>query len=87
MPRTNNRMSGLTGKRIVAVRRMTRKELAREGWHPPGWKMCVAIEVEGGIVLYASQDSEGNGPGTIYGCEGDVTFMVLPEGEGSEALH
>ncbi len=72
-------MSSLVGKKVTAVRSMTRKELQTEDWDPPHWKMCVAIELEGGVVLYASQDSEGNGPGTLFGCEGNRTFLLLPE--------
>lgn len=82
MAQTDNRLKGMVGRKIVAVRPMTREELAREGWEPRCWQTCTAIEIEGGIVLYASQDSEGNGPGMLFGCEGDVTFVILPEGEG-----
>lgn len=81
MAQTNDRLSGLVGKRITAVRPMTRKELAVEDWRPPRWKICVAIELEGGVVLYASQDSEGNGPGMLFGREGEITFVILPEGK------
>lgn len=59
----------IRGSRIKKVRPMTKKEAAMEGW-PEGE---MAIELDSGIVLYASSDEEGNGPGTFFGVtkEGD----------------
>ena len=56
-------MNGLDGKRIVEVRPMTNKELALEGW-TSGTSVLV---LDDGTKLYASQDSEGNGPGALFG--------------------
>lgn len=55
----------LVGKKVVAVRRMNRKELKAEGWDGRGSE--VAIQFDDGTVIYASRDEEGNGPGALFG--------------------
>jgi hypothetical protein len=67
----------LIGRRIVEVRPLTEKEFAREGWdldvncRPP------ALVLDDGQVLFPARDPEGNGPGALFGQEGDLCFMVL----------
>ena len=56
----------LLGKKVVAVRKMTRKELSLVGWPANMWAgPPMAICLEGGIKIFASQDDEMNGPGTF----------------------
>ena len=70
----NTVTNGIVGCRIVAVRSMTPAELADEGW--PHDARVPAIVLENGAVLYASRDSEGNGPGAIFGTSADGGFYV-----------
>ena len=53
----------LAGKKIVALRKMTKAELKREGWDEE--TMC--LQLDDGSILYPSQDEEGNGPGALLG--------------------
>ncbi len=45
-------VDSLVGRCIVAVRPMTKAELAREGWD----EACTAVALNAGTLLYASQD-------------------------------
>ena len=67
----NRKVAWPTGRTILRVRRMTAKELAREGWAGRGGG--VALDLNDGGILYASRDDEGNGPG--------VFFAMSPKGE------
>jgi len=57
---------GIIGRKILGVRRMTEAEASAEGWDdsPHG---CTVLILEGGALLYPSQDDEGNGPGALFG--------------------
>lgn len=50
---------------IKTIRNMTKKELEREGWEDEQNVTC--IELDDGMLLYPSRDSEGNGAGKIFG--------------------
>ncbi len=56
-------LDSLVGRCIVAVRPMTKAELAREG-NDEG---CIALALDDGTLLYPSQDYEGNAPGALFG--------------------
>lgn len=68
-------MNEIIGSKVVDVRHMTKKEAKAEGWEKGG----TALVLDNGIVLYASQDEEGNGPGALFGSESGEQFMVDPE--------
>lgn len=58
----------LVGVKVKCVREMTKKEMENEGWE--GWHRTSAptvIEFTNGILVYPSQDPEGNGPGALFG--------------------
>jgi hypothetical protein len=55
--------AGLKGRRLVAIRPMTRAEQKRESWDGP----TTVIELDDGSLLYPSRDEEGNGPGALFG--------------------
>lgn len=55
----------LLGRRIVAVRALSRDELAAEGWPPD--ETVPALVLDDGTVLSPSRDEEGNGPGALFG--------------------
>lgn len=66
------------GCKISKVRYQTPEEQEEHGWHRPG----VVLELEDGGIIYASQDDEGNGPGTFFAVtkDGDPVY-VFPEQE------
>jgi hypothetical protein len=53
--------------KIVKIRPLTTKELASEHWDTNSNVTCLVLS--NGTKLYASQDSEGNGPGTMFGTD------------------
>ena len=53
----------IDGARIVCTRVLNQVEVDNEIWP----ETTVALELENGIVLYASRDPEGNGPGALFG--------------------
>jgi hypothetical protein len=63
-------MPELVGRTIREVRKMTRDELAAEYWHPRAGEHPVIVVLDDGTTLYASCDSEGNGPGALFGTDG-----------------
>lgn len=68
-------MSDLEGREIASVRRMTEEEVEGELWT----EGTVALELDDGTVLYPSRDLEGNGPGALFGDDGDEKFAVMPD--------
>jgi hypothetical protein len=68
----------ITGVKISSVREMTDEELEREGWEHHRGIDPVVLELANGQTIFASQDSEGNGPGTLFGhdTENDQGFFV-----------
>lgn len=68
---------GLVGRKIVAIRPMTKEELKSEGWELRGVShIPMVLDLGDGILLYASQDSEGNGPGAIFGVTPEDNFQL-----------
>ena len=57
-------MDSLVGRKIVAVRELTKKEMKQEYWFDEG---CVALVLDDGTILYPSRDPEGNGAGALFG--------------------
>ena len=62
------------GQRIVAIRAMTPEEAEAEGWDRSG---ATVIELESGALLYPSRDSEGNGPGEVFGRDPNGRTFLL----------
>lgn len=81
-------MAGIAGQRVESYRQMTEEELEAEGWDeylshtPPN-----VFELENGVLLYPSRDSEGNGPGAWTNVpndiEGQTIVRVAPVSEAS----
>ena len=55
----------LVGSVIKKYRRMTFAELEAEGW-TDRTNAAMAIEFTNGLIIYASKDDEGNGPGVLF---------------------
>lgn len=53
----------LIGKKVIAVRSLTAKE--QEEYLGEYFGPMPCIEVEGGFLIYALCDEEGNGPGAL----------------------
>ena len=69
----------LVGKMVSRVRPMTAEEQLELYWSERG----IVIEFEDGTVLYAAQDEEQNGPGTICGYYPDgYPFGLFTTSEG-----
>lgn len=67
----------IEGAKIVEVRPMTRKELKAEGWEIGRHGAPAVVVLDNGAKLYASQDSEGNGPGALFvGDSNGGTFQI-----------
>jgi hypothetical protein len=52
-------------QKIVSVRKMTDKELEKEGWSKR--KRPVVLELEDGTILYPSKDAAGTEAGSLFG--------------------
>lgn len=65
----------LVGRTITSVRYMTQEEAEDLDWY----SCALVIELDDGTILYPSQDEEGNGPGALFGNQGDeeLTFPTL----------
>jgi hypothetical protein len=66
----------LIGRKIVAVRPMTAAELKGEGWRKNIHGDIFALVLDDGTVIYPACDEEGNGPGALFGCDGQARFSV-----------
>jgi len=69
--------SPYVGQKIKAIRPMTEDELRKEGWLDLNYPAPSAIELSNGIVLYPSQDEEGNGPGALFGNDPKTGAFML----------
>lgn len=59
-------MSDIIGKTIKEVRPMTNAEAEAEGWED--WHdRAIVVVLDDGTKVYASRDTEGNGPGAFFG--------------------
>jgi hypothetical protein len=68
-------ISPFVGKKIKNVRKMTARELEKEGWsenRPP-----IVIVLDDGSKMFASMDEEGNGPGCMFGSIPDGTSVYV----------
>jgi len=67
------------GNTVTEIRPMTKGELDAEGWElSKYWSQPLAIVLSNGTRIYASRDSEGNGPGEFFGRtkEGDGLYVA-----------
>ena len=73
----------IDGARIVTTRALTQVEVDNEIWP----ETTVALVLENGIVLYASRDAEGNGPGALFGQYKDGACFQLGISTTEEPSH
>lgn len=66
----------IAGSTIVRVRPMTDVEASAQGWTFSMDGAPLVIELDTGVVLFPSQDPEGNGPGCVFGDYQGTGFYV-----------
>jgi hypothetical protein len=52
----------LLNRKIVGVKYISKSEAKSLGWYG----RSLSITLDSGLVVYASQDDEGNGPGALF---------------------
>jgi len=62
----------IVGQKVKDLRPMTKPELRSEYWDEN--KTIYVLVLENGMELYPSRDTEGNGPGSLFGKFGEETF-------------
>lgn len=62
------------GLTVTAVRPLTKSEMKREGWDGVA---PIALVFSDGSIYYSSCDSEGNGPGEMFGCVDGKTIILV----------
>tara|TARA_A100001035_G_scaffold187565_1_gene149627 strand:+ start:67 stop:312 length:246 start_codon:yes stop_codon:yes gene_type:complete len=75
-------MENIEGQKIKKLRNITSKELKREGWDLNNkFDFIPVLELENGVTVFPSRDSEGNGGGKLFGCDPNTKadFHVIPE--------
>jgi hypothetical protein len=66
----------IEGQTIKWIRKMTDIEMKAEGWDEENGFTPICIVLSNGIILYASCDPEGNGPGMIFGSDTNSAFTL-----------
>lgn len=70
----------IVDRKIVQIREMTYREAKSEGWegyNNSAHGLPTVIVLDNGTKLYPSRDSEGNGPGTLFGTTRDGKHFGL----------
>jgi hypothetical protein len=68
---TDDRIIGST---ITEIRPMTKQEMDNEGWQKREIPMCLVLS--SGVILYPSQDTEGNDAGALFGLDNGIAFGI-----------
>ena len=68
------------GRRIVAVRSLTKANAAKQGWDEGAWQWSdgVQLVLDDGSILIPSADWEGNGCGALFGLVKQEPVFVEP---------
>jgi hypothetical protein len=53
---------------------MTKQEMDNEGWQKREIPMCLVLS--SGVILYPSQDTEGNDAGALFGLDNGIAFGI-----------
>lgn len=71
-------LKNVVGQKVKAVRKLTDEEIKAVGWDHCS-TTPVVIELESGFQIYAQQDDENNGPGTLvlYQPKTDRLFYAM----------
>lgn len=60
--KTSPELAWPCNRKIIKTRAMNSKEIGRWGWDGQD---CAVLELDDGSIVFASRDSEGNGPGVL----------------------
>ena len=71
----------LEGATIERARVMTAEEMEENHWDTDRWIPPIVLELSNGVTLYPSQDTEGNGPGALFGTIGDRLAFFGPQAD------
>lgn len=61
----------LMGRKIVAVRYMSKEEAEDMGWYSRG----VVLQLDDGNLVFPSADDEGNNAGALFTNKGDLPVL------------
>jgi len=67
------------GRKIVEIRVLRKSIIEQECWRED-WYPGLEIVLDDGSVLYPSADSEGNGPGALFGIDNyERSITIYPQ--------
>jgi len=72
----------LIGRKIVDVINLNKQIVEDEGWGDSPYP-CIGLLLDDGNIIYPSQDSEGNGPGALFGknIKEDISVFIMTSEE------
>ena len=72
----------IIGRKIVDVIALSKDIVEAEGWDD-GPYPCIGLLLDDGNIIYPSQDSEGNGPGALFGknVKEDISVFIMTSEE------
>ena len=65
----------LVGRKIVAVRWLSREETDEMGWH----HRPICLQLDDGTLIWPSRDAEGNNAGVLFGQDPDGKEQTWPK--------
>ena len=68
----------IIGRKIVDVIALSKSIVEEEGWGNTPYP-CIGLLLDDGNIIYPSQDSEGNGPGALFGkdVKEDISVFIM----------
>jgi len=76
----NSEKNTILGATVTGIRNMTKQELNEEGWDFSQPESTIVLVFSDGTILYPSADWEGNGPGVLFGKQGDQgIYLDIPK--------
>jgi len=72
----------IIGRKIVDVIALSKSIVEEEGWEDTPYP-CIGLLLDDGNIIYPSQDSEGNGPGALFGknVKEDISVFIMTSEE------
>jgi len=72
----------IIGRKIVDVISLSKNIVEDEGWSDSPYP-CIGLLLDDGNIIYPSQDSEGNGPGALFGknIKEDISVFIMTSEE------
>ena len=72
----------IIGRKIVDVINLNKSIIEQEGWENTPYP-CIGLLLDDGNIIYPSQDSEGNGPGALFGknVKEDISVFIMTSKE------